>query len=397
MQHVLSCLAVGGGILFSHLSYAQEHQAFKDRLTVGTNAFEWLLTVPNVRLELDLKPGPYNHSSALLGIRYNWNTYHQLPPYYVFNVFGVKGEYRYHFRFQQLEKGQKAKLFSTYRKNPRPWIAYYVGAYGEYSSFSIKFSAQGRQGFQGGVGVSAGMELPLYQYKGGAIDLDLGFSAGVLAASYQLYSLNEAATAYVMGGNRFIPLPMLTELRAVFNWRTYSVKDRYVKSDPQIPVFNNTMADIRTNFENTTKQAFDDSRSKKESAAYAKSDSLYKADFTAWVMENDAYLMSYIKEAPVDAQHMKQLEKAVKDGTQKVLADFDKYLKDKADKAKKAEKADQKEAAKAAKAEKAEKAKAEKAEKAEKAKEAKEAKKEKDNAKKETKKDNKKGKEKTAE
>ena len=170
-----------------------------------------------------------------------------------------------------------------------------------------------------------------------------------------------------------------------------------MKSDPQIPVFNNTMADIRTNFENTTKQAFDDSRSKKESAAYAKSDSLYKADFTAWVMENDAYLMSYIKEAPVDAQHMKQLEKAVKDGTQKVLADFDKYLKDKADKAKKAEKADQKEAAKAAKAEKAEKAKAEKAEKAEKARKAKEAKKEKDNAKKETKKDNKKGKEKTTE
>ena len=358
MQHVFSCLAVGGGILFSQLLYAQGTQAFKDRLTFGTNAVDWLLTVPNVRMELDLHPGPYNQSSILAGIRYNWNTFHQLPPYYVFNVFSIKGEYRYHFRFKEPERGQKASFFSLYRNNPRPWIAYYVGAYGEYSSFSIKFSARGRQGGQGGFGVSAGLELPLYQYKGGAVDLDLGASAGLTLAAYQLYRLNDAATAYTMEGKRFVPLPMLTEVRAVFNWRRTSVKDRYVKSDPQIPVFNNTLADIRTNFENTNKQAFDESRTKKESAAYAKNDSLYRADFTAWVMENDEYLRNYIKDVPVDAKHMKKLQKEIDNGTKKVMADFEQFFKDRDAAAAQAAKEREKEAKKAeAEAKKAEKAK----------------------------------------
>ena len=318
---------MGGGILSPHLAYAQDYQ-FKDRLSFGTNAFEWLLTVPNVRMELDLHPGPYNQESIVAGIRYNWNTFHKLPPYYVFNTFGIKGEYRYHFRFKQLEPGHKASFLSLERKNPRPWIAYYVGGYAEYSSFSIKFSSLGRQGGQGGVGVSLGMELPLYQYRGGAIDLDLGVSAGLCLASFELYRLNEAATAYIIDGKRFLPLPMLTELRAVFNWRRISVKDKYVKTDPQIPVFNNAMADIRTNFENTNKQAFDDSRSKKEAAAYAKSDSLYRADFTAWVLENEKDLMNQLEYVNVDEAHRKKLVKAVKDGTQKVLDDFDKALKE---------------------------------------------------------------------
>lgn len=330
---------MGGGILFSHLSYAQVSQDIKNRLSYGTNAFEWLLTVPNARVEFDLHPGPYNQESILAGIRYNWNTFHKLPPYYVFNTFSIKGEYRYHFRFRQLEAGQKAKFFSFERKNPRPWLAFYVGGYAEYSSFSIKFSSLGRQGGQGGIGVSAGLELPLYQYRGGAIDLDLGASAGLCLASYELYRLNEAATAYIIDGKRFLPLPIVSELRAVFNWRRVSVKDKYVKTDPQIPVFNNAMADIRTNFENTNKQAFDDSRTKKEAAAYAQNDSLYRADFTAWVLENERDLMNQLEYVNVDDAHRKKLEKAVKDGTKKVLDDFNKALKEKNDAAAKAAKA----------------------------------------------------------
>ena len=345
-EYALKCLAVGVGFFCSLLAYAQGQEKLIDRFSFGTNAFEWLLTVPNARVEFDILPGPYNRSSVLAGFKFNWNTYHKLPPYYVFNVMDIKAEYRYHFRFSQLSPGEKPNLFSFKRKNPKPWIAYYVGGYTNYSSYAVKFSPKGAQGGLVGLGVSAGLELPLYQYKRGAIDLDLGASAGVIYAWREFFRLNpDAPTSYVWDGKGSIVLPMLAEVRAVFNWRAVSVKNKYVKQDPQIPVFKNALADIQTNFANMSVQSFNDARTKKQAAAHAQSDSLYRADFTAWAMENEKDLLGQISYVQVDESHMKKLQDAVKAGTQKLIAEFDGMMKDKkkeADKAAKAAKADQK-------------------------------------------------------
>ena len=328
LRHALACLVTGGGILFfPAVSYAQGKGDLLDRFSFGTNAFEWLLTVPNASVEFDLYPGPYNRSTLLAGMKYNWNTWHRLPPYYVFNVWDVRAEYRYHHRFTQQDDEKRFTWLNFLHLDKRPWIAYYAGVYADYSNFSIKFTSTGRQGRQGGMGLSLGMELPLYQYKRGAIDLDLGFSAGVTYATYDYFALNSSATSYELTGNCSLVLPVVSEVRAVFNWRTVSVKDKYVKSDPQIPLFENALADIRTNFENTTRQAFDESRTKKESAAYAKSDSLYRAAFTQWVMDNEKDLLGQISFVQVDEAHMKKLEAKVKQGTRGVMREFDQYMK----------------------------------------------------------------------
>ena len=189
--------------------YAQEPEKERliDRFSFRTNAVDWLLTIPNVSVSFDLFPGEYNKMDVLLGVRYNWNTFHKLPTYYVFDVFDARAEYRYHFRFEQLGSGEKPNFFSLKRKNPRHHIAHYVGAYANAGTFAFKVSADGRQGFQGGVGVSFGIELPLYQYKKGAIDLDLGASIGAMYNNFNLFTLNGANSAYVNNGKGWAVIP----------------------------------------------------------------------------------------------------------------------------------------------------------------------------------------------
>ena len=196
---------------FSAHAQEPERERFIDRFSFRTNAVDWLLTIPNVSVSFDLFPGEFNKMDVLLGIRYNWNTRHQLPTYYVFDVFDGRLEYRYHYRYQQLGSGEKPNLFSLKRKNPRSWVAHYIGGYANAGTFAFKVSTNGHQGFQGGVGVSFGIELPLYQYKKGAIDLDLGASVGAMYANFNLFTLNGANSAYVNNGKGWGVIPMLSE------------------------------------------------------------------------------------------------------------------------------------------------------------------------------------------
>jgi hypothetical protein len=112
----------GGGVSV----YAQEPEKERliDRFSFRTNAVDWLLTIPNVSVSFDLFPGEYNKMDVLLGVRYNWNTFHKLPTYYVFDVFDARAEYRYHFRFEQLGSGEKPNFFSL--KHGVPGLSNYI-------------------------------------------------------------------------------------------------------------------------------------------------------------------------------------------------------------------------------------------------------------------------------
>ncbi len=341
-------------------AYAQEPEGAAkerliDRFSFRTNAVDWLLTIPNVSVSFDLFPGEYNKMDVLLGVRYNWNTFHKLPTYYVFDVFDARAEYRYHFRFEQLGSGEKPNFFSLKRKNPRHHIAHYVGAYANAGTFAFKVSADGRQGFQGGVGVSFGIELPLYQYKKGAIDLDLGASIGAMYNNFNLFTLNGANSAYVNNGKGWAVIPMLSELRATFAWRTRSVRDRYLKDDPEIPRFRDALNSIRGDFASVDKKTFDESRTKKEAKELAQSDSLYRAAFINWVNENVEDQKGRVQYYNVTPEHEEQLKKEIDKLGQKAIADFEKVIK---------AKADEEEAKAAAEKEKAEKAAAKEADKA---------------------------------
>lgn len=358
-------------------AYAQEPEGAAkerliDRFSFRTNAVDWLLTIPNVSVSFDLFPGEYNKMDVLLGVRYNWNTFHKLPTYYVFDVFDARAEYRYHFRFEQLGSGEKPNFFSLKRKNPRHHIAHYVGAYANAGTFAFKVSADGRQGFQGGAGISFGIELPLYQYKKGAIDLDLGASIGAMYNNFNLFTLNGANSAYVNNGKGWAVLPMLSELRATFAWRTRSVRDRYLKDDPEIPRFRDALNSIRGDFASVDKKTFDESRTQKEARELAKSDSLYRTAFINWVNENVEDQKGRVQYYNVTPEHEEQLKKEIDKLGQKSIADFEKVIKAKADEADKAARDKAREEAKAA----AEKEKAEKAAEKEAEKAAKQAEKE---------------------
>ena len=349
-------------------AYAQEPEKERliDRFSFRTNAVDWLLTIPNVSVSFDLFPGEYNKMDVLLGVRYNWNTFHKLPTYYVFDVFDARAEYRYHFRFEQLGSGEKPNFFSLKRKNPRHHIAHYVGAYANAGTFAFKVSADGRQGFQGGVGVSFGIELPLYQYKKGAIDLDLGASIGAMYNNFNLFTLNGANSAYVNNGKGWAVLPMLSELRATFAWRTRSVRDRYLKDDPEIPRFRDAMANVRTAFAAVNRQGFEESRSKKELKELVQNDSLYREAFINWVLTDQVeYYKGQVQFNNVTPEHEELVKKEIDRLGQKAIADFEKEIKAKADEADKAARDKAREEAKAAaEKEKAEKAAAKEADKA---------------------------------
>ena len=72
-----------------------------DRWAFRTNAFEWLLTIPNFGVEFDLVNSPYNKYSLGLTAKYNWNTTHMYAPPTVFNLLDVRPEFRYYFRTTQ--------------------------------------------------------------------------------------------------------------------------------------------------------------------------------------------------------------------------------------------------------------------------------------------------------
>ena len=194
----------------------EEKGKLLERFALKTNAFEWLITVPNIQVAFDLTASPYNRSVILLGAKYNWNTYHKYVPYFVFNAFDLRPEYRYYYRTQK-----------------RPWKACYLGGYANYSTYSLKPGKIGRQGFQGGLGVSWGYEIPLYKYKRCAIDFELGFSAGLCFASDKAYRMDSETERYVgvPEEDRLLAVrPAVTELRAVFSLRPISVSEKYNKT-----------------------------------------------------------------------------------------------------------------------------------------------------------------------
>lgn len=347
------------------------HTSFFKRFSISTNALEWLLTVPNLGIEFDLSGGEYNNQSILVAAKYNWDTWHQHPAYYVFNLLDVKGEYRYHFRFQQAGKDEKFKLFSLNRKNPRTHLAYYIGTYGNYMQYSVKPGKSGLQGWGASLGGVIGFEKPLYEYDKSSIDLDLGLALGVGFSLFDRYRMSSSGDNYALQGNGWMIMPVLAEVRAAFTWRPVSVKDKYIERDPQIQVYKNKLADIKSNFEiSTNKEAFFDFKvdslisarnlvSPPDSAEkvafrndvymkYIKDNSqIYRKDFYKFLETNKQELLAQIRDTVrvdttkagkvivrtefrtdlgLERSYMQKLQNAIESLTAKAKSDFDAKL-----------------------------------------------------------------------
>lgn len=211
---------------------------FIDRLAVRTNAVDWVLTVPNIAVEFDLTGSQYNNMTVGVSAKYNWDTYHTYSPPMLFNLLDVRPEFRYYYRTRHKQSTtEKWSLdwFLKDRKHPKEWRASYVGAYANYGSYAFKFTEKGMQGHVIGLGATAGYSVPMYEYKNGAVDVELGFSVGLQVCSRDMFVHNPDSYTYtsVVEGSKgmhLTPFPVVSDVRVAFVWRHKSIKDK-VKRD----------------------------------------------------------------------------------------------------------------------------------------------------------------------
>ena len=199
-----------------------------DRWSFRANALELLCTVPNFNVEFDVSSSPYNRWSLGLTAKYNWDTWHSVPPALVFNMFEIRPEFRKWFRMKPKEGNDK----------PTRERAFFLGGYASGGTYSIKPGKYGIQGPLFGAGALFGYDFPLYTYRHFAIDFELGVAAGLAVTSYDGYTMNRSNTDYIEApgkskGWHLCPFPVLSEVKACFVFRTLSIKEKYKKVDSQ--------------------------------------------------------------------------------------------------------------------------------------------------------------------
>ena len=208
-----------------------------DRLSVRTNAVEWLLLVPNIGIEYDL--GRYNYSRYSLGlnVRYNWQTSHTFKTGAIFNLLEGRLELRNYYRMRETtnyitrKKGFLNRLFSPRRDNPKhPNTTYYRGFFVAYNKFTVKLGTEGHQGNAVMGGFMWGMVKPLYSFRNGnSLDFELGAAVGLTYAKYDTFVHDAFLDTYPKTGHKTTFLPMINDLRAGFVYRLgkYPVTKKY--------------------------------------------------------------------------------------------------------------------------------------------------------------------------
>ncbi|WP_289222034.1 DUF3575 domain-containing protein, partial [Xylanibacter rodentium] len=178
--------------------------SLKERLTFRTNMVDWTMLVPNIGVEFDIRKENWNRWTVGLNFRGNWQTSHTFKPGLVYNIRGVRAEFRNYWRTRQVGEqypahtGKIDRLFSCRRTTvKRPGVVWYRGAYVSYNDFSIKLTQKGYQGQAYTFGFTYGMTKPLYVFNNGSsLDLELGISAGISYARYDEYRHDRESNCY---------------------------------------------------------------------------------------------------------------------------------------------------------------------------------------------------------
>lgn len=253
LRTVVVCFLMSASVnkAYAQIQHSRKENAeaekipFKGRWGIKTNAVDWLLTVPNIGVEFDLGNTIRNKRTIGANIKWNWNTSQKYTPSLIFNVFDARVEWRQYFRTRRRYTSTTLKegvfkylndnIFTTKRKNPRDWRAYYWGIYANASSYNLKLGKQGIQGNSYGAGISLGYTAPLYGYRKNHIDLELGGSIGLAYADYDVFEHDAESGCYPRiadkcKGGHLVPFPLITDLRVAFVYRFISVKDKYKQS-----------------------------------------------------------------------------------------------------------------------------------------------------------------------
>lgn len=205
-----------------------------NRVSIKTNGMDWLMLVPNIGLEFDVKNKNWSRWAIGVSGRYNWRTTHTYKQPFIWDVMGGKLEVRNYWRTRKIDgRAVKAhehwydRLFSQRRYAQRhPLTTYYRSYFLSYDEYAYRFSIKedGRRGKNVMLGMSYGIVRPIYKFSdGSSIDVEVGASVGWGMQSYSKFSYNREFNAYPIthshSGWTLMHYPMVQELRAGFVYR----------------------------------------------------------------------------------------------------------------------------------------------------------------------------------
>ena len=295
-------------------SHTAEKEPSKGLLALKTNLLDWTAAIPNISVMTDLSGKPWNRSVAALTFKYKWKTTETYVPSYMLNLLEIRPEYRYYLNNK-----------------------FYVGGYAAYSNFTAKLpkNPTGWTGFAAGGGASAGMELPLYQYRKSALDIEFGLSLGAHYAFYRDFTANADQTGIDISSTparRVLPYP---ELRVALVWRKTSVKDKYNSTDPMKAIYAQEKESILINLNATNKETFDAMQQGKLKFyqddifhdLYRNDVEAYRADYEAYLQESFVDMaLENVERSRLDERSKEKLRKWVESLRKKAMADFDKSI-----------------------------------------------------------------------
>jgi len=296
-------------------SHTDEKEPSKGFLALKTNLLEWTVAIPNVSMMIDLSGKPWNRSVAGITLKYKWRTNETYVPSYMLNLLEIRPEYRYYLNNK-----------------------FFVGGYAAYNNFAAKLPGKsiGWTGFTAGGGASAGMELPLYQYRKSALDIEFGLSLGAHYVLYQDFAIDASQTGIDFSdtrSGRILPYP---ELRIALVWRKTSVKGKYNSTNPMKEVYAREREAIQINLDATNKETFDAMQQGRLKVyqndvfqdLYQSDPDAYRADFEAYLQESFVDIaMDNIERSRLDERSKDKLRKWVDSLRNKTLAEFDKTVK----------------------------------------------------------------------
>ena len=241
-------IRVSGQVVDRRQKVVPDSLTFAERLSLNTNSVDWLLLMPNIGVEFDLRGMEWSKWALGLKVRANWQTEHTFKPAQVYNLLEGRIELKHYYRIRLVDKyfsqpGKIGKLFSNRKDSVRikhPNTTYYHGGFLSFSNYSMMLiGSTGRQGMAITGGAIFGMLKPLYQFSSGnSLDVDLGFSVGLCLTKADEYGYDRESNCYpILGKNgwKVVPFPIVNEARVAFVYRfgrgmhklTAKYRDRY--------------------------------------------------------------------------------------------------------------------------------------------------------------------------
>lgn len=212
-----------------------------ERISVRTNLVDWGLLVPNIGVEFDIRNTNWNRWAVNANFRYRPRTSSTYVRGIVFNIFEATLEGRVYWRERKCtatgylspHRYWWDKLWSCRNMLPsHPNWVFYRGGYVTYSKYSMLWGGgEGRQGTAYMAGVTWGFVKPFLAFQNGnSVDMEFGFSAGIMYNKYDTFRADRENNCYPKTGHQDGKFgPMLRDLHValVYRFGNYPIQKKY--------------------------------------------------------------------------------------------------------------------------------------------------------------------------